>query len=126
MTCEPIFDLSVPDWEYISFLSCLIKAPHGYIDILGLVYIDEEVIFKMRVKHPSGNRMVGVKKFGKDPTAPKEYLNSFVKDFASDPLYPSSFQDVVEIKNPGKTGQSLFNELITHPSLEVSTTEVSI
>lgn len=129
MTCEPIFDLSVPDWEYISFLSCLIKAPHGYIDILALVYKDEDITCKLRVLFPSGNTITGIKTFGNNLDGPIEFIKNYIEDLTKpDPFFPMFFKPsgIVEIKNPGLKGRSLFDELVKHPSIEISIKEVCL
>lgn len=123
---QPIFDLSVPDWEYIGFYVAYFEVPNGTVDVHSLIYRDEFFNAKVRFKFPSGNGLV----FEKNNFERQE--KDCVFDEVKRIIYRTARSvygckcptEEFLIVNPTTKGQHLFNLILEHPNLSCNFKEM--
>lgn len=108
---EPIFDFTVPDWDYLAIVSVVMESTIGKLHVLSLVYKDVETKTITRILLPSGKKV----KFGTKKKYPStEKAIDHVKYVISQ--FPTA-QILVEnvIHNTTTRGNDLFELMCRHP-----------
>lgn len=122
MTVEPIFNFSVPDWDYHAMIaiSLLVGPPifseRSEVDILAMLYTDGHVKSTTRVLFASGNKHVISKEFpGKTQEAA---IQDIIDSFRGFPGIQKDSYEYEVIMNNKKDGQNLFNLILQSPRLK--------
>lgn len=122
---KPIFDMSIPDWDYLAIIFVSYTLPYGTTDIKGMVYKDGNIKLKMRVKFPSGTKMVA----DKHDIGSIDNAITLLKRMAEEGC--NAFEkinyeniNVIVIYNTSTKGQDLFDLMLNNPNVDVKYTKL--
>ena len=114
MSKQPVFDMQVPDWDYLAFIVSKSECESGYLHTLTLIYKDGKYKAKTRLRFPLGGGLVGELE-----DSSKTKLLKRVEDMIVG-TPGTSDHIIVEIWNKGgsKKGNDLLECLLNTPHLQ--------